>query len=137
MKPILLVGESNPYGSNPKWALYPDPVGCSGWRLCHVILGMTEDVYFETFDRINLCAARWYLPKAREGVARIAPEYSRIVLLGVKVAHAFGYAFAPFTESIEAGRRLLLWPHPSGLNRLWTRDAIGRARAQFAEWSAR
>jgi hypothetical protein len=31
MKP-LLVGESNPYGGDPAFALYPSPPGCAGLR---------------------------------------------------------------------------------------------------------
>jgi hypothetical protein len=52
----LLVGEVNPYGGDPYYALYPAPDGCSGHRLCYLILGMRREDYLESFERINLVA---------------------------------------------------------------------------------
>jgi hypothetical protein len=36
----LLLGEANPYGGDPRYALYPEPEGSSGWRLCHMVMGL-------------------------------------------------------------------------------------------------
>ena len=52
MKPTL-VGESNPYGGNDDYALYPAPNGCSGHRLCLLILGMDPEDYLEAFERLT------------------------------------------------------------------------------------
>lgn len=38
-KPIL-VGETNPYGGNPDYALYPDPPGSGGERLYAGVVGV-------------------------------------------------------------------------------------------------
>jgi len=131
---ILLVGETNPYGANPDWALYPHPVGCSGWRLCHAILGMDEDRYFEAFDRVNLCEGPWRIAKARE--AAVALGARDRVLLGRKVCDAHGTAFEPFlTVTRPRGWRALILPHPSGLNRMWNDDTIKQAREAFAAFA--
>lgn len=126
MKP-LLIGESNPYGADPYYALYPSPVGCAGWRLCHTILRMNEDDYLEQFERINLCPSRWSMKVARLRVGDLSQMPRRQILLGSKVAAAFNVPFVPF-EISEDGTRLVL-PHPSGLCRLWSEpNAFDRAR---------
>lgn len=68
MKP-LLVGEANPYGSDPAFALYPSPPGCSGDRLCRLVMGLDPDDYLERFERANLCPRRWSLAEARTRAA--------------------------------------------------------------------
>lgn len=136
----LLVGESNPYGADPKFALYPAPDRSAGHRLATQILDMDRRRYLQTFDRVNLCAAGWSLVEARQRARQITRERdflndapdgagrSRavVILLGAKVCSAFGVPFAPFTEDTTHGDpcvRLLVLPHPSGLSRLW--NAVG------------
>jgi hypothetical protein len=128
---IVLVGESNPYSDEPYFALYPTPEGASGWRLCCLILGMERSAYLHTFDRVDLVRGPWRIRAAREAAARLT--HSRRVLLGTKVAAAHGIAFVPFSIIEEdAGRRWLVWPHPSGRNtRMWTPEAIDLARRQI------
>lgn len=154
MKP-LLVGESNPLNIDPKYALYPQPEGCSGWRLCYKVLGLSERDYLLNYDRANLLQLayeqKWSMPAAREaanklraniilsGVAVGGADLPVFVLLGYHVACAFGYSNQePFTIEVEAGRlRLVFLPHPSGLNRVWrapeaydrAREVMRRARA--------
>lgn len=128
----LLVGEANPYGADPEFALYPLPEQASGARLAR-ILGMQKTEYLRTFDRVNLCPRFWSAREARERALWIANEpRSVIVLLGSQVTRAFGEKYVPFTTSRrDEGRttRVIL-PHPSGRCRLWDEpDAIGRARA--------
>ena len=44
----------------------------------------------------------------------------RIVLLGKNVARCFGFRDLPFLAEIRVyGRRFLIFPHPSGVNRWW------------------
>jgi len=44
----------------------------------------------------------------------------RIVLLGKNVAQCFGFRDLPFLAEISIyGRRFLIFPHPSGVNRWW------------------
>jgi hypothetical protein len=44
----------------------------------------------------------------------------RIVLLGKNVARCFGFRDLPFLAEIRIyGRRFLIFPHPSGINRWW------------------
>ena len=122
MKPIL-VGESNPYGRDPEFALYPAPQGCAGHRLCCLILGMRRQAYMNAFDRVNLCAGKWSMREARwraqglldGGIDGESPEQP-IIILGSKVAAAFDLPFRPFEQF---GVDLLVLPHPSGLCRLW------------------
>lgn len=126
-KPIL-VGESNPYGCDPNYALYPLPTGCSGNRLCHRILGMGMDAYLDSFDRRNLCPGHWSLAHAKQVAQSLWESSGRFILLGSKVCQAWQTPFVPF--KIFDGGTCLILPHPSGLCRLWAApDAITKARA--------
>ena len=136
MKP-LLVGEANPYGASPAMALYPLPEGASGDRLCRLIMGLERRDYLKRFDRVNLCPERWSQPLARANARAIMNGEDRVVvLLGSKVAGAFGYLYEPFTvkkqDWVEGGtgpRTFVLLPHPSGLCRAWNNDgAYDKAR---------
>ena len=129
----LLVGESNPYGGDPHFALYPAPDGCSGHRLCCLILGMRRADYLRVFSRCNLCdRCTWSMKLARHRAVDLAASHERIVLLGSKVSAAFGLPFIPFSRSSN----LLTLPHPSGLCRLWDLDgAVGRARSAVAKFA--
>lgn len=133
-KKPLLVGESNPYGSDPKYALYPAPDGCSGHRLCCLILGMRRRDYIASFDRVNLCDGKWSIGDARMKALSLWSNPGRFILLGSKVCKAWETPFIPF--SVIDGGTCLVLPHPSGLCRIWNEpDAIARARdavAQFA-----
>ena len=137
MKP-LLVGTDNPYQRDEetamRYALHPDPPHASGGRLCHLIMGITERDYLRWFDRTDLCHPRWSLPAAREKAARLVGERTNtdvIVLCGSKVAQAFGVAYRPFSVHVTpTGPRLLILPHPSGLNRLWhAPSSVAEARS--------
>jgi hypothetical protein len=128
MKP-LLVGESNPYQADPYYALYPAPDGCAGHRLCCLILGMRRQHYLDEFERVNLCAGKWSIREARARASDLQKQYDRLILLGSKVASAFGCKFTPFQVMYSESATLLVLPHPSGLCRLWSQpNAIFSAR---------
>lgn len=136
MKP-LLVGECNPYGPDPEFALYPAPDGSAGHRLATKILGLSRKDYLKRFDRINLCSGRWSIRAARAEAQRLcdAGEHETFVLFGSKVASAFlPGPYAPFRIHEHCAGRFVVLPHPSGLSRGW--DAPGsfeRARALLHE----
>ena len=121
---VVLVGELNPYGRDPRYALYDEPVGSAGWRLRTRVLRVNRATYFG-FKRHNLCVGKYSVPEARVEAGRLYLEQydSRrvdavFVLLGRKVATAFGCAgYDPFTR--PEGMRIVLLPHPSGLCREW------------------
>lgn len=141
MKP-LLVGESNPYGSDPSFALYPLPERASGWRLCKLVMGLERGAYLRAFDRVNLCTGKWSMGEARDKAQEIRDSRRKapIVLCGAKVSEAFGMDFYPFTVSDTFDlhgmhvRRFVVLPHPSGLSRAWNEPgAFDRARAVLTE----
>lgn len=133
---ILLVGEMNPYGAHPKWALHPEPRNASGDRL-RKILGLTDDDYLARYDRVNLCSGRWRLADAREAAVhlRLRRELRdhSFVLLGEKVRQAFKLK-TPFfeVETLLEDREVLCLPHPSGLNRSWDLDETWKPAARKA-----
>jgi hypothetical protein len=140
----LLVGEMNPYGADPAYALYPLPEGASGHRL-QVILGLSRDEYLSWFDRCNLLLGgpRWSAPRAREAASLL--KHDRRILLGAKVAAAHGldlrgHMFQPLSLRREnylyvKDLRVLVLPHPSGLNRLWNESAnIAAAQSAVADF---
>lgn len=122
----------NPYGQDPRYALFDEPVGASGWRLRAKVLQVSRTTYFG-FKRHNLCVGKWSAPDARREAGRLYLEVydSRrvervFVLLGRKVATAFGWGGKdPFTQDGD----VVLLPHPSGLCRDWNvPGAYERAR---------
>lgn len=122
---VVLVGELNPYGGDPKFALFDLPVNSAGWRLRNHILRVERRTYFG-FKRHNLCVGRWSNDDARREAGRLYLEVydsrrveATFVLLGKKVAAAFGHrAVDPFTrDAVHPGDqpgRLVFLPHPSG-----------------------
>ena len=143
---VFLVGESNPYGSNPYYALYPLPAHATGGRLAKV-LGLAADEYLDRFERRNLLVgSRWSVPEARRAAVALLRELDtcdRLVLLGARVAAAFG---VPFRENLcavwwlEVGhdhrrpRWTLVLPHPSGRSREWNDPEMrGRVRAAVVQ----
>lgn len=138
MKP-LLVGEANPYGGDPYYALYPYPRGCAGHRLCEKVMGLTDREYLERFDRVNLCPTRWRAKEARDNAVQLAIERMGgvVVLLGAKVTRAFGFPFAPFSPPFTDLMTVVILPHPSGLSRAWNAPgSYERARAVLREAGA-
>lgn len=132
-KPIL-VGEANPYGGSPEFALWPDPPNCSGWRLCHRIFNMQTTEYLRAFDRVNLCPHRWSMPMARDRAHHIkATMGGPLILLGSKVCSGFDIAFQPFTVQtsiLGPDREVLILPHPSGRSTAWN-DPKNAERARL------
>lgn len=138
---ILLVGEANPYGGDPRMALYPLPENASGGRLAR-ILGLSATEYLRAFRRVNLCPTDWSLKEARRRADELRLAGGALVLCGAKVSGAFGYPFEPFAvraaEHVLAAQPFLyaILPHPSGLSRSWNDpDAPKRARAALARLS--
>lgn len=117
---VTIVGESNPYGGDGYFALYPSPAGCSGERLCCLILSMRRLDYLHVFCRTNLCEGSWKLRDARIKAQRLRSEAftenGKLILLGAKVCKAFGVTY----EVFSADERQLVLPHPSGLCRAWS-----------------
>lgn len=140
----LLVGEDNPYGADPYYALYPAPRGCAGHRLCSKVMGMSKSAYLDAFDRMNLCNGKWRVREARD-TAQMVWSHSvdikrpAIILLGRKVAAAFQSERRgvppPFTLVDDAtGVKVVYLPHPSGLCREWNAPgSFDRARELLRE----
>lgn len=116
---VLLVGESNPYGADPYFALYPAPTGSAGHRLCDRVLAMYRKAYLDTFDRANLVEGPWSIVRARKAAEGLQKTRDKFVLCGSKVSSAFGLEFSPFSIVCKEGKTFAIIPHPSGLCRLW------------------
>lgn len=89
----LLVGECNPYGGDPGYALYPYPRNSAGGRLCRIIFKLPTTTYLDVFDRVNLCPTTFSMPVARDTVRKLAPslpEHRVVILCGSRPARAFG-----------------------------------------------
>lgn len=133
----LLVGESNPYCSDTRYDLYPEPPGCSGDRLAS-ILGLSHEEYMRGFLRRNLCRGPWSITQARaraeELRGRFDPE-TVFVLLGSKVSRAFVFKYEPFARFTNSGRTFVILPHPSGRCRAWNAvGSFGMARRLLSEF---
>lgn len=129
---ITLIGESNPYRSDPRYALWPSPVGCSGWRLCHIILGLTEEEYLSRFERVNLCSGTWDSESAMFVAATLT---GKLILCGARVAKAFNFKYELFARGVRGGATCIVIPHPSGLCRVWSEfGMIQRTREEVNQF---
>ena len=139
---VLLLGEDNPYGSDPEFALYCYPPRCSGYNLRR-IFGLPEDTYL-ALHRKNLCDEAWSTRHARQRALELLTphaDWKVLVLLGRKVTETFekvvldGAPFVPFsTRTCCPGMTLVSLPHPSGRNAArWTPKARDRARQILRE----
>ena len=139
---VILIGEQNPYGSDPEFALYCYPSGCAGYRMRR-ILGLPQDQYL-ALHRKNLCDGEWSKEQAKKRVWELlSPDapWRVMVLLGRKVTEAFEkvalddvplVAFS--TRPCCPGMTLVSLPHPSGRNAaLWNPKARDRARQILRE----
>lgn len=129
---LVVVGESNPFGSDPRYALYHLPRFASGDRL-RMHLGLRDSTY-EKLEKVNLCDGPWRLDTARLRVNMVVTHHEDVyVMLGVKVRRAFfGDArVCGFFETVRvAGPGVFIsLPHPSGLSRPWNEPGA-RARAR-------
>lgn len=128
---VTLVGELNPYGSDPSMALYHLPYGASGDRLRR-ILGLREETY-GALNRMNLCTGKWDTKQARyhaDDFKRTRTPDEIVVLLGAKVRAAFGLQnFAFFSGFYAEECSYLCLPHPSGRNTVWL-DPTNAPRAR-------
>lgn len=131
MKPVL-VGEQNPYGADPHFALYPLPSTSAGGRLCYRILGMREVDYLRSFDRRNLLdTSVWTKGVARRAAEELeaAHKGAPIIMLGKRVAEAFRLGDLGEFTWVERPYPVIRLPHPSGRCRAWDRPgAIDEAR---------
>lgn len=141
---MVLVGELNPYGADPYFALYHLPRNASGNRL-REILGLRDHVY-EQLDKVNLCTGKWSLPAARKAAHDLLERYRLVVCLGTKVRTAVGgpefFTARAVTDGATA-QTIVSLPHPSGLNRMWdepgareTARRLMRDVAPWVEWGA-
>lgn len=126
--PIALVGELNPYGQNPRFALYHEPAGASGDRLRR-ILGLPVAAY-EDLPKYNLCVGFWDPVAAHARAMEIRERHRFVVALGVKVAHSFPRGPRMWESREDQYGVVLALPHPSGRNRIWNNpgEAVLRAR---------
>lgn len=124
---VLVVGELNPFGADPKFALFHRPRQSSGNRL-RCILGLNDFQYMKMLDKVNLCTGRWSQSSAGESASEILDKlelckYEVVILLGAKVRKAFGKA-APTkffsSRSLPLSEvKMVSIPHPSGRCRVW------------------
>lgn len=147
---ILLVGELNPYGADPGYALYHEPPNSAGGRLQRLILGVSARRWYLPIWRTNLCEGAWDMDEALDGAGVVlgldqAPgPWDVIVALGVSVNSALRRrAFRTLThltswpEPFETIGLVLSThqvtvvnlPHPSGRNLVWNEpDRVQAAR---------
>ncbi len=139
----VFIGEVNPYNDRSWTALLDVPEGASGDRLRRLVCAVDVRRY-RAFPRYDLCVGAWSMPKARARAEELAAIHRDdvIVLLGRKVADAFGVSVPAFTymqalpsmAPLAGSGAMIALPHPSGLNRVWHEPgAYAKARALLVE----
>jgi len=138
---VILIGEDNPYGSDPEFALYCYPPGCAGYRLRRIV-GLPEHQYL-ALQRVNLCDSSWSKEHAKARALELllpTVAWRVLVLLGRKVTETFERVvldapLVPFaTRACGSGMTLVSLPHPSGRQTIWNQPwAPKRAREILRE----
>lgn len=132
---VTIVGELNPFGANPRMALYHLPRTSSGNRL-RVIMGLS-DVEYNKLRKLNLCIGKWDSVRAKAyaaacviGAKESSEVHDLIILLGAKVRAAFGVPNKEFWWEEQGGNTTLVTlPHPSGRNPVWNNpNTVAKAR---------
>jgi len=133
-RPVLL-GMNNPLHVDPKYALYPAPVGCTGYRIWQLLKSRVPEVtridYINTFDRRNLVdGVTWDAGMARENARRLSSLLrGRVaVTLGTTVRVALGLPELLIHPQEIDGVTWRQLPHPSGRN-LWFNNETNRSLA--------
>lgn len=155
---VLLVGSDNPLSTEPQYALYHEPRGCSGHRLQSKILGLRSRQHYLPIWRTNLCVGGWDPRMALDRAAQLvgqARPWRVVVMLGAKVGDAFAraveyrYLDEPLTMTQRSGESLkvacrirggeptdtmfIALPHPSGRNTTWNDPGrVAQARSLLA-----
>jgi hypothetical protein len=131
LKPIL-VGMNNPLSPHPRHALYPDPPGCTGYRLWQMLAehtGATKQQYLEVFERTNILHARKWSRADAEAAADGRWESwngREVVVLGDDTRRALALPDVPLIlPQYHEGVRWRRVPHPSGRNH-WYNSALHR-----------
>ncbi len=129
----VVVGEDNPWGNDPRMALFHLPRHASGNRL-REHMGLT-DAQYVALAKINLCPEKWAMKVARAvaGEIKVRSDIRCVIMLGAKVKRAFDMQDVNFFSAghgHKAGPLLISLPHPSGRNLLWNHPTA-RERAQL------
>lgn len=136
---VLLVGETNPRSTDPRYALYHRPANSAGHRLQSRILAVHPRRTYLSMWRTNLCLGDWDPGSAAERAAELvrrALPWRTVVALGVRVSGALGAALGVSLETFgdphvfPGDLRVVSIPHPSGLNLAWNEPSEAeRARS--------
>ncbi|MGL5361403.1 MAG: hypothetical protein ACRDBH_00880 [Bosea sp. (in: a-proteobacteria)] len=144
---LLVVGEHNPHGTDPRYALYPEPSYSAGGRLVR-ILGAERSALINTW-RANLCPHGWTHAEAmRRAALLLTGPWRRYLLCGSRVRGVFQrltsqrhdtksqptvYTWrVPLPDGEQ--RRFLAIPHPSGRSRRWNEPGVrDEVLQRFAE----
>lgn len=150
---VVLVGLDNPHSTDPRYALFPHPPGCSGynlWRmLSNVDDSITRHVYLRAFERMNLFPDgpdQRLTDRRHQAASRLLTNIAAggdasVFLFGKIVRDAvMEWKTEPFdVRTIQWGLSTLevtALPHPSGLNRDYNDPSV-RERAARAIIGAR
>lgn len=139
MKPVIL-GMTNPYGADPRMALYPHPSTSAGGRLLK-FSGLQKATYLSAFDRRNVMTGTWVMSEARKLQPALREELAgrTVVLLGAPVNSIMRggtpHELAPPFRWTPDGRGgwMAKVPHPSGLNPFFNNPLHQHLLAIFLE----
>lgn len=142
----LVIGEAPGASTDPRLPLWPDPPGCAGARLMEYS-GATFEEYVGRLRRVNQCVDKWDDTQARHRLVEILVwltsesswtpngETLRVVLLGRRVATAWGCSATLFGLRTVNGVEVAWIPHPSGRNLVYNdRDAQLKA-GRVVKWA--
>lgn len=145
-KSLVVIGQSNPYGANSRYALYPYPANSAGGRLFRLAadavavaapaglfpaptsrpsVSAPRDLrawqWVALTDRYNLCVGEWSAGEAAKHSQFLQQNFvdgRPVILLGARVANAWWCEGTP-PPLYEVVQGVVTIPHTSGRNRAW------------------
>lgn len=132
---VVLLGMNNPLSERPGMALWPDPPGCTGWRIWKMLNDARPDVspsmYRTGFERRNMLDSKEWdrsAAQAYSNTLRIGLRGREVVVFGEEVRRVVGLAKVIIHPQTVEGVVWRCLPHPSG-RCLWYNDPACRMLA--------
>lgn len=142
----LLVGEMPGENTSDRLPMFPYPAGSAAGRLLR-LSGMTPGMYLGRFWRRNLftsydprwnsVAAKTKAEEVREWTRKVDGSI-RVILLGTKVAAAFGIPMWGRASETTPTNNLVEYatiPHPSGRNPIYNQEKAKQAAQLAMMWA--
>lgn len=136
---VVIIGER--YSSPPTEPTEPLAASSYSGERLRSLADLSSEEYERRADRANLLPGsgqdEWDMMAARQRAAEFISllQHRFVILLGRKVASAFGIFSQWFEETRSYSAEYYVMPHPSGMNRWWNTPRNMEQAREFMSWA--